>query len=209
MDPLEASSGCGPGALAAYFLFFALAHSLLADVRAKELARRAFPGAHRWYRLSFVLLAVISTVPFLYILAFLPGRSLYVVPWPWSLLLRTAQALAAIGAALAIVQTGLLSFLGLAHLISGKHAGRLVTGGLYCHVRNPLFLFGALFLWLFPAMTSSLIVFNLMATAYFYLGALHEERALLKEFGPAYQEYKKRVPMFIPRWRCSRASLAP
>lgn len=201
-------SGYGPWALAAYFLLFALAHSLLADARAKDLARRAFPGADRWYRLLFVLLAVISTVPFLYILAFMPGRSLYVVPWPWSLLLRAGQALAALGAALALEETGLLSFLGLSQLISGKHAGRLVTGGLYCHVRNPLFLFGALFLWLFPAMTSSLLVFNLMATAYFYIGALHEERALRKEFGPAYQEYKKKVPMFIPRWRCSRAASA-
>jgi protein-S-isoprenylcysteine O-methyltransferase Ste14 len=41
-----------------------------------------------------------------------------------------------------------------------------------------------------------------MATFYFYLGALHEERSLKEEFGKAYEEYRLRVPMFLPRLGC-------
>ncbi len=77
-----------------------------------------------------------------------------------------------------------------------------MTSGFYCHIRNPLFFFAALFLWLSPIMTLNLLAFNILATVYFYTGALHEERSLRVEFGPEYEAYKKRVPMFLPRLKC-------
>jgi len=78
-------------------------------------------------------------------------------------------------------------------------AGKLVTTGFYCHIRNPLFFFGAVFLWLFPFMTVNLLAFNILSTLYFYLGALHEEKSLREEFGKEYEEYRRKVPMFLPR----------
>ncbi|MCX6676442.1 MAG: hypothetical protein NTU95_00665 [Methanothrix sp.] len=48
----------------------------------------------------------------------------------------------------------------------------------------------------------NLLAFNILATVYFYLGARHEERSLQEEFGEEYEDYKKRVPMFLPRLRC-------
>jgi protein-S-isoprenylcysteine O-methyltransferase Ste14 len=51
-------------------------------------------------------------------------------------------------------------------------------------------------------MTLNLLAFNILATVYFYIGALHEERSLHEEFGPEYEDYKKRVPMFLPRLKC-------
>jgi protein-S-isoprenylcysteine O-methyltransferase Ste14 len=80
----------------------------------------------------------------------------------------------------------------------------LVTDGFYCHLRNPLFLFAALFLWLTPLMTANLLAFNILATVYFYAGAIHEERSLKEEFGQEYEEYRRRVPMFIPRMTCKK-----
>jgi protein-S-isoprenylcysteine O-methyltransferase Ste14 len=56
--------------------------------------------------------------------------------------------------------------------------------------------------WLSPIMTLNLLAFNILATVYFYIGALHEERSLYEEFGPEYEDYKKRVPMFLPRLKC-------
>jgi len=50
-------------------------------------------------------------------------------------------------------------------------------------------------------MTESLLAFNLSATLYFLLGALHEERSLLEQFGQEYEEYRQSVPMFLPRLR--------
>jgi methanethiol S-methyltransferase len=77
--------------------------------------------------------------------------------------------------------------------------GRLVTDGFYGHIRNPLLFFAAVFLWLSPVMTEGLLAFNILAMIYFYLGARHEETSLKEEFGQEYEEYKERVPMFLPR----------
>jgi methanethiol S-methyltransferase len=77
-----------------------------------------------------------------------------------------------------------------------------VTSGFYCHIRNPLFFFATLFLWLSPIRTLNLLAFNILATIYFYLGARHEERSLQEEFGREYEKYRNAVPMFFPRCRC-------
>jgi protein-S-isoprenylcysteine O-methyltransferase Ste14 len=191
--------------MTAYYLFFAITHSLLADSRAKKAARRAFgKAADRWYRPAYTILALLSVLPFFYILAFMPDTTLYVVPAPWMWLMLFGQALAAGALLYALVQTGLFYFLGLPQLISAspQDPGKLITSGFYCHIRNPLFFFGAVFLWLFPFMTINLLAFNVLSTLYFYLGAVHEERSLQEEFGQEYEEYRRKVPMFLPRIRC-------
>ena len=120
--------------------------------------------------------------------------------------MASGQILAALGVLLTLRQTGVSYFLGLSQLqgASGpaSREGGLVTDGFYCHIRNPLFFFAAVFLWLSPLMTENLLAFNILATIYFYLGARHEERSLKEEFGEEYEEYKKSVPMFLPRLRC-------
>lgn len=189
--------------MAVYFAVFALIHSLLADIRFKRL----MPGTGRWYRLAYVTLAVVMTLPFLYILAFLPDRTLYFVPAPWMWLMLAGQILAGLCLMAALRQTGVSGFLGWSQLRGQAAAAGLVTDGFYCHLRNPLFFFGVVFLWLSPLMTASLLAFNICATIYFYVGALHEERSLREEFGQEYEEYRRRVPMFIPRMRC-RAEIA-
>jgi protein-S-isoprenylcysteine O-methyltransferase Ste14 len=102
------------------------------------------------------------------------------------------------------MQTGFFYFLGLFQLVSARpeEPVNLITSGFYCHLRNPLFFFGTVFLWLFPFMTVNLRAFNILSTLYVYLSAMHEEASLLEEFGDAYKEYRRRVTMFIPRIRC-------
>ena len=190
--------------MGAYFVFFAVVHSLLADPRFKSWAKKAFGNAFdRWQRLAYNLLALLMMLPFLFIMVFLPDRILYIIPAPWSWLMAAGQLLAALALLQTIRRTGVSYFLGLSQLrdASGpaSGAGGLVTDGFYCHIRNPLFFFAALFLWLTPIMTENLLAFNILATIYFYLGARHEERSLKEEFGEEYEEYKKRVPMFLPR----------
>jgi protein-S-isoprenylcysteine O-methyltransferase Ste14 len=193
----------GPLILVVYFAFFAFVHSLLADCKVKRMARRVSSSAGRYYRLAFVLLAIVMVLPFFHILRFFPDRILYAVPSPWRWLMIVGQVMAALALFGALRQTGVSFFLGLAQ-ISGRQEenGSLVKDGFYCHLRNPLFFFGAIFLWLFPTMTVNLLTFNLLATLYFYVGALHEEKSLRKEFGNEYEDYKRSVPMFVPRLKC-------
>ena len=137
---------------------------------------------------------------------FLPDKILYAVPTPWIWLMAGGQLLAAVALLQTILRPGVSYFLGLSQLrgasgpVSGE--GGLVTDGFYCYIRNPLFFFVAVFLWLSPLMTKNLLAFNILATIYFYLGARHEERSLKEEFGREYEAYKKLVPMFLPRLRC-------
>ena len=193
--------------MGAYFVLFAVVHSLLADPRFKSRAKKAIGNSFdRWQRLAYNLLALLMMLPFLNILIFLPDRILYSIPAPWRWLMLVAQLLAAVVLLQTILRTGVSYFLGLSQLqgASGTASGEggLVTDGFYCHIRNPLFFFSAVFLWLSPLMTENLLAFNIMATIYFYLGAWHEERSLKEEFGEEYEEYRNAVPMFLPRLWC-------
>jgi protein-S-isoprenylcysteine O-methyltransferase Ste14 len=95
------------------------------------------------------------------------------------------------------------SFLGLSQPFrSTDQPGTLFTGGLYRFVRHPLYSTGLLILWLAPQMTVNRLVLIVSLTIYIVVGALFEERKLVREFGSAYVEYKARTPMLIPglRW---------
>jgi hypothetical protein len=108
-------------AMIAYYLFFALTHSLLADSRAKKATKRALGlSADRWYRLAYTILAFVSVLPFFYILGFMPDATLYIVPAPWMWLMLLGQVLAAAALLYALGQTGLLYFLGVSQLISAR-----------------------------------------------------------------------------------------
>ncbi len=183
---------------------YGLLHSLLASQTAKDQARRLLgPAADRWYRLIYNLVATVTLLPVLAVPALAPGPVLYQVPWPWRGLTLAGQGLALLLLLLALRQTGMASFLGLRQLADPDPSPPcLVVHGLYRRVRHPLYSAAMLFLWLTPTMTASLLAFNLAATAYFYVGSLFEERKLLSEFGPAYAEYQRKVPRFLPRpWR--------
>lgn len=190
--------------LLASIAVYGVVHSWLASLQAKALARRAFgPITRRLYRLAYNIFAVVSFLPVLGVLALAPGRTLYAIPWPWALLTLGIQALAGLALLLGVAQTGLASFLGLAQLVNpeaDEDSGRLVVGGLYGWVRHPLYTAGLVILWLAPVMTTGLLIFNLGLTLYLYVGALFEERKLLRQYGQAYAEYRRRTPMFLKLW---------
>lgn len=154
----------------------------------------------RWYRLFFTLVAVATLLPLLYLFYLFPGEVLYSVPAPWRWGMVAFQAAAAFGLAKTLLEAGPLQFLGIRPDDGGS--GQLIVRGIYCRTRNPLFLFALVFLWLTPVMTTNLLPLYIIATVYFILGSIHEERMLAEEFGAAYLDYRDRVPRFIPRSRC-------
>jgi protein-S-isoprenylcysteine O-methyltransferase Ste14 len=68
-------------------------------------------------------------------------------------------------------------------------------------VRHPLYLFSILLLWLTPTITANLLTLYGLMTLCLRLGWIHEERRLLAELGPAYEDYRARVPRLTPRLR--------
>jgi protein-S-isoprenylcysteine O-methyltransferase Ste14 len=80
----------------------------------------------------------------------------------------------------------------------------LVITGLYRYVRNPIYV-GALsiflghFLWFGYRSLLLYTVLALIGVHTFIV--LYEEPTLKRKFGAAYEDYRTRVPRWIPRWR--------
>lgn len=191
--------------IAAMIVYGAL-HSLLASQPAKALAERWLgEDGRRFYRLFFNITGALTFVPVLLLVWLLPDAPIYRIPLPWALLTMAIQSLAVVGLAVGVAQTGTADFLGLAQLRQIQPpAPRLVTDGLYRWVRHPLYTCGLVFIWLSPLMSWNLLGLNLGVTAYLVIGALFEERKLLREFGPAYAEYRHRTPMLLPRLKLKK-----
>jgi protein-S-isoprenylcysteine O-methyltransferase Ste14 len=182
-------------------LLWGLFHSLLASLKAKELARRWLGNrVARFYRLGYNVFACVSFLPVLGVAALTPDRRLYLVPLPWSGLMVLGELLAVAALVVGFRQTDAWEFLGLrpANRPVEKRQGALVTGGLYRHVRHPLYSAGLAFIWLMPLMTVNVLAINIALTVYVISGAYLEERKLLREFGGDYAEYAAATPMFIP-----------
>ena len=99
-----------------------------------------------------------------------------------------------------VLQTGLLDFAGLRQLfkLPGDRSAELVTGGLYRYVRHPLYTAGLVFLWFSPEMSINLLALFVGLSAYLVIGALFEERKLVRQYGQVYLDYRRVTPMLIP-----------
>lgn len=186
-----------------FLIFLAMAiwgvvHSILASHFVKDILKGFLGGMMRFYRLGYNALAVITFTPILYLTYGLPNRIIYQVPSPWNLLMIGGQLLSAILLLIAVLQTDTLSFVGLRQLFEDEGPGQLVTRGLYRVVRHPLYTFSLLFIWLTPTMSQNSLTLYIGVTIYVLVGAYFEERKLLRDFGDAYAEYRRKTPMLIP-----------
>jgi len=78
-------------------------------------------------------------------------------------------------------------------------APRFVMPGPYRIVRHPLYVGWLFAFWATPTMTAAHLVFAVATTAYILIAIQLEERDLIDAHGRDYAEYRKRVPMLIPR----------
>lgn len=76
---------------------------------------------------------------------------------------------------------------------------KFTTPGPYRIVRHPLYVGWLFAFWATPTMTVAHLVFAVLTTAYILVAIRLEERNLVDYHGEAYAEYRKRVPMLIPR----------
>jgi protein-S-isoprenylcysteine O-methyltransferase Ste14 len=77
---------------------------------------------------------------------------------------------------------------------------RFVVRGPYRWVRHPLYSCVILLIWSSPDMTADRLLFDVLWTAWICAGAVWEERDLTAQFGEAYRNYQRQVPMLVP-WR--------
>lgn len=74
------------------------------------------------------------------------------------------------------------------------------TPMLYSKIRHPLYVGWAIFFWATPTMTAGHLLLAAGMTSYMLVAVIFEERDLVAHFGAQYEEYQRRVPMFVS-WR--------
>ena len=121
------------------------------------------------------------------------------------LLLRVIFAGSVAGFYWGAAALGSLDAFGIRSLLDSGRArkpreARLIIRGPYRFVRHPLYLFVLVMIWSNPDLTYDRLLFNILWSAWVFVGAILEERDLSLDFGHAYEQYKRKVPMLIP-WR--------
>lgn len=178
-----------------YFTF----HSLLAAHFVKNRAEKSLGLSGKKYRMTYVLLSVILLIPLLWYTAAHQGNRLFEVS-VWTQFIGLMLATYGVF----IVREGFRyyhtpAFLGLAN--PELEQDKLVIEGLNRYVRHPLYA-GTILIVLglvvfLPTMTN-LIVFILILI-YTLIGIKLEEKKLVEQFGQEYEDYRKNVPMLIPK----------
>jgi len=181
---------------------FAIQHSVMARPAFKRWWTRIVPKPVE--RSTFVLFASLALIAL-----FAYWQPIGGVVWEVqdSATRIVLYGLCAFGWALVLVATFLINHFDLFGLrqvwlyAHGKEYRPLTfaTPGLYRFVRHPLYV-GFLFaFWATPIMTAAHLFFAVMTTAYILIAIRFEEHDLVAEHGARYAEYRKQVPMLVPR----------
>lgn len=201
----------GGGELAAafnafLFLLWGVIHSLLARDFARDFIARLV--GRDFVKLVFISVAGITQCLLLYLWQPLSG-------WHWRAegglyWILTGLFLAALAAV--FITSLLLDYmeaLGIRAILrrmrhQAAPALTISLRGPYAYCRHPVYLFTIFFLWLGPEINLTKLEFSLLGTLYVLAGMFLEDRDTARHMGPAYAEYKKHVPILIPRlkpWR--------
>jgi methanethiol S-methyltransferase len=187
---------------AALLALFAIQHSVMARQGFKKAWTRLVPRPVE--RSTFVLFASLALL-----LLFWQWRPIGGVVWdvgggPARL---AVQALALAGWLIVLVSTFLIDH---ADLFGLRQVALYFRGqayrppdfratGFYRYVRHPIYFGFLVAFWAAPTMTLAHLLFAAATTGYILVAIQLEERDLLQFHGSAYEAYRKRVSMLVPR----------
>ena len=169
------------------WLLFGLHHSVFARARAKRLPAKV-------ERSTYVL-----TASLLLGLLFWQWRAAPATVWrvdqPWA---AAIWLVFAAGWVLTVAATFMIDHRDFTGLRPAVASPVLSRRRLYARVRHPMMLGLLVAFWATPVMTAGHLLFALAGTAYIAIGVHLEERDLRRSLGPAYDEYARQVPRFVP-----------
>jgi methanethiol S-methyltransferase len=195
--------------LAALWILYGVCHSLFAANWWKSRMRKLLGRSFRFYRFYYSVFSTLSLVFILYNLVTIESRQMFEV----SLFSRSAASIGGIVGIMIMlactrkyfsVVTGVEAF-------SQEKGSSMVlqTGGLHSYTRHPLYFGTLVFIWslyvFFPSLSN--IISCCIISLYAVVGIYFEERKLVVEFGEAYKNYARNVPMLIPRLVTRRSKL--
>lgn len=178
--------------------YFAM-HSFLATDRVKEFALLQMHLNATVYRRWYVIFSTVAFVaiflwgalqPAHYVITpgiFFQYTGLFVAYWGIFILMRTFRAF------------NVGKFLGI-HATEEEY-DTLITSGTFALVRHPVYLGTILLLlgFFMFTLTFSTLILVVSSILYIVIGIVLEEKKLIKHYGEAYAQYRKEVPMLIPK----------
>lgn len=197
-----------PGAAIAFdlglILLFGMQHSVMARTGFKAWLKRRLPESAE--RSVYVLLASLVLM-----LLFWQWRPIDTVVWTANSVFGQAigWSVFAMGFGLVLLSTFLIDHFDLFGLKQvwrqfmdrPARPAAFVTPLIYKLVRHPLYLGFILAFWGGPVMTAGHLLFAAAMTAYILVAIQLEERDLVRQLGERYVQYRRQVPMLIPRPR--------
>lgn len=192
-----------------YFLFiFFLAcwcalHSALISLSVTDYLKKLLDNLFRFYRLFFNLVSLATLAPIVWY-----GLGLKSAPFfEWNGYLKMVQMIL-LGVGVFLFLAGAkhyngLVFLGIKQIRektvydSLSKTNRFKTTGILGFIRHPWYTAVIALLWA-QNLDISVLLANIVFTAYLIIGTFLEERKLVMEFGDQYRAYQKTVSMFIP-----------
>lgn len=195
-------------AVALVWIVWCCVHSLMVTRWFTGAVRRRWATSHRWYRLAYNAIALVSLVAASSYADSIDGPVLLAWEGRWQVLRGTlmigAIALFVAGAQ----QYDLVRFAGFRQLVQPAPAeglagtARLDTGGVLRMTRHPWYLGALLVLWTGPEQyTAAGVVAAAILSGYVLVGTWLEERKLVSEFGEAYRDYQREVSALVPtKW---------
>jgi protein-S-isoprenylcysteine O-methyltransferase Ste14 len=202
--------------VAAATVMYGLVHSALASSWAKDCAVELVgrSTADAFYRPFFNAQALVLLALLVVYARRQPVRDLYDAKGPLAWAMRAGQAVALGVFVWAVASVGLPHLTGYENILAWSaggevpampdgqepapaESGAMKADGPLAYSRHPLnWLLIPLF-WLQPRMTTRLLAFNLVLTAYVVAGSVAAEAHTLRAYGEAYQGYQARVPFVV------------
>jgi len=178
-------------------LLFAIFHSLSAADQCKQwFYRHGISG--RRYRFVYSVVAILTTVIWLYYIDQLPDSSLYQTDGLSRMVLMMFQGVGLLLLLAAFQPIDGLAFLGLRKADSGIDP--FIVDGVYRWLRHPMYTGVMLILLAMPDQTYNGLHFSLFICLYFVIGSRFEERRMIREHAD-YDDYRRDVAAFIPKIR--------
>jgi protein-S-isoprenylcysteine O-methyltransferase Ste14 len=194
---------------------YCVLHSFLISTGLTAFLMRLLKSYFAFYRFFYVVISLILLVPLLRFTARFESPVIMTYGAPLSI----ARHALILGSLLIFFRAFFfdydsLSFFGIRQMLTfGKPLKtaaplELKRKGLLGMVRHPMYLALILYLWCHTFRMVDLVI-NTLLTLYVFIGTRLEERKLVLEFGEAYIQYQKEVPMLIPLAKRSHARTSP
>lgn len=187
--------------LAVLWILYGVLHSVMANLRFKNAVRKRMGKSFRYYRLFYTVFAAVSLAALVLYQLSIPGKNLF-HPTPATWIIGGSFSLVGLTLMAVCIKKYFVSLSGLKSLYQETQSSQLMISGIHRYMRHPLYTGTFLAIWglwiLFPG--STLLIADLVITAYTLFAISLEEEKLVAEFGDQYRVYQQSVPRLIPRF---------